>query len=286
VIRENTDAEKAQQAKIIELLKKYARHKNVKLVQRGNAAIFCAFYIAKQLGKKKMLIPDQGGWISFKTYPPMLGLELETVKTDRGLIDIADLDDKADKDSAFIVTSFAGYFAEQPMRAISEVCRKNSCLLIEDASGAVGDAVLCDGNNSDIIVASFGRWKPINAGYGGFISCAKKEWFEKASDVFSMTNHYPFYDVLLAKLEKAPERIKTMLELADKCKKELASKLPTIEIVHKTLRGLNIIAKYKNEKEKKDIIKYCEDNAHEYVECPQYIRLEEKAISIELKRKN
>lgn len=285
MIRENKDAEKAQHDKIIELLKKYTKHKNVKLVQRGNAAIFCAFYIAKQLGRKKVFIPDQGGWISFKTYPLMLGLELETVKTDNGVIDIADLDDKADGESAFIMTSFAGYFAEQPMKKISDLCRKKDCLLIEDASGAVGDAVLCDGSNSDIIVASFGRWKPINAGYGGFISVAKKEWFDNAGDVFSMTNHYPSYDILLAKLENAPSRIKELVALAEKCKKELETKLPYIEIVQRKLRGLNIIAKYKNEKEKKDIISYCEENSHEYVECPQYIRLEEKAISIELKRK-
>jgi hypothetical protein len=170
------------------------------------------------------------------------------------------------------------------MKKISEVCRKKDCLLIEDASGAVCDTMLCDGDKSDIIVASFGRWKPVNAGYGGFISAAKKEWIDNAGDAFSMTNHYPAYDALLAKLEKAPERTKEMLARAERCKEELAAKLPSVEVVHKTLRGLNVIAKYKNEKEKKDIIKYCEDNSHERVECPQYIRLEEKAISVELKR--
>jgi glycine/serine hydroxymethyltransferase len=282
---EKTEAtKKTQHDKISELIKRYTRHKNVKLVHRGNAAIFCALYIAKQLGKEKIIIPDQGGWISFKTYPGMLGLQLLTVKTDDGVIDLDDLAKKAGKNSAFIVTSFAGYFAEQPMKMISEVCRKNGCLLIEDASGAVGDETLCDGNHSDIIVGSFGRWKPINAEYGGFISAAKKEWFDKNNDVFSMTNHYPEYDALLAKLDNAPLRLKEMIAIAERVKQEVVRELPGIEIVHRESRGLNVIAKYKNEKEKQSMIKYCERHRHEYVECPQYIRLEEKAISIELKR--
>jgi hypothetical protein len=272
--------------KCIALLKKYTRHKNVRLVQRGNAAIFCALYIVKKANPKPfILIPDQGGWISFKTYPKILGFEVRTVKTDRGLIDLIDLEKKAESGAALFVTSFAGYFAEQPLKYVSQICRKNKCLLIEDASGAVGDSELCNGEHSDIIVGSFGKWKPINAGYGGFISVANKEHLEDASDIFSTTNHYPEYDTLLSKLEKAEKRLADMLRESGKVKEELGRLFPDAKIIHKDLRGLNVMVKYMNEADKKGIISYCKDKGYEYVQCPKYIRLEEEAISIEIKRK-
>ena len=37
------------------------------------------------------------------------------------------------------------------------------------------------GKYADIMVGSFGRWKPVNAGKGGFISFSTKEMFECAS---------------------------------------------------------------------------------------------------------
>jgi glycine/serine hydroxymethyltransferase len=235
--------------------------------------------------KPFILVPDQGGWISFKTYPKILGFDFKTVKTDRGLIDLIDLEKKAESGAALLVTSFAGYFAEQPMKYISQICRKCKCLLIEDASGSVGDTVLCNGEYSDIIVGSFGKWKPINAEYGGFISAADKEYLDSAHDIFSATNHYPSYDVLLGKLEKADKRLKEMLKDAEKVKEELAKRFPDVRIIHKELRGLNVMVKYMTESEKKDIILFCKDKGYDYVECPKYIRLEEEAISIELKRK-
>jgi len=287
VSEENEDEDRSQKKiKILDLIKKYTKHKYAKLVHRGNAAIFCALYIAKKINPKPfILIPDQGGWISFKTYPQMLGFEVKTVKTDRGIIDLIDLEKKAESGAALIVTSFAGYFAEQPMKYISQICRKCNCLLIEDASGSIGDGILCDGSVSDIIVGSFGHWKPINAGYGGFISVAKKEYFDESYEIFSSTNYYPDYDSLLGKLEKADKRIKDMLKLSEKVKEDIAKKLPNIKLIHKELRGLNVMAKYMNEADKDIIISYCKDKGYDYVECPKYIRLDEEAISIELKRK-
>jgi hypothetical protein len=275
----------ANNQKVVKLLSDITKHKHVRLVQRGNAAIFCALCIVKRINPRPfILIPDQGGWISFQTYPKMLGFETRTVNTNRGLIDLIDLEKKAESGAALLVTSFAGYFAEQPMKYISKICRRYNCLLIEDASGAVGDEDLCDGDYSDIIVGSFGKWKPINVEYGGFITAAKKDYFESAREIFSTTNHYPKYDVLLDKLKNAKARVKAMVKEAEKVKEDLAKRFPDIRIIHKDLRGLNVVVRYVNEAEKEDIQEYCDEKGHDYLECPQYIRIDEDAISIELKR--
>lgn len=267
-------------------LKKYTGHKYVKIVHRGNAAIFAALAIAKKVNPKSfLLMPDQGGWISYQTYPKLLGFDIKTVNTNRGLIDLVDLENKAETGAAFIVSSFAGYFAEQSMKYIHNICKEKGCLLIEDASGAIGDDILCDGKRADIIVGSFNNWKVVDVGYGGFISTNDDTLFDAGKEVaFSITNHYPEYTLLLEKLKNAPEKIKKMIALAETVKKELLELNPTFKIIHSDLRGLNVVVRYMDENEKEQLIAYCDTKKYDYVECPKYIRLEEDAISIELKR--
>ncbi len=261
--------------KVIETLKRYTRHQHVRITDRGNSAIFAAMYLAKKVNPKKyLLIPDQGGWISYRTYPKLLNIPIREVPTDRGIIKLDKLRKYAKKGSALIVSSFAGYFAEQPMEEIAKICKEKKCLLIEDACGSIGDNKLCNGQISDIIVGSFGRWKPINLGYGGFISTNKKEYFENAKEPLSLIKvHNSIYKELVPYLNT--RRLYKIMKLAEKVKKELAK----YEIFHRDKRGLNVITEYKDE-----IIKYCEERRYPYVLCPTYIRVNEKAISIELKR--
>jgi len=264
------------QQKVIEKLKQITKHQAVKLIDRGNSAIFIALSIAKKINPKPyILIPDQGGWISFKTYPKLLGFEIKELKTDKGVIDLDILKEEVKTGSALLITSFAGYFAEQPLKKISKICHKNNCLLIEDASGAVCDEELCNGKFSDIIVASFGRWKPVNLNYGGFISVKSKDHFDKVKQAFSLTKIHPnIYKELLPKLNN--RRLKYLLKLAEKVKEDLKN----FKIFHKDKRGINVVTEY-NQK----IIDYCNKNNYEYLICPKDIRINEKAISIELKRK-
>ncbi|MFC1742313.1 DegT/DnrJ/EryC1/StrS family aminotransferase [Nanoarchaeota archaeon] len=281
------DYEKASKDKhkAEDIISKYTKHKHVKLVQRGNAAILCALAITKKINPRAfLLIPDQGGWISFKTYPKMFGFDIRTVKTNRGLIDLIDLESKAESGAALLVTSYAGYFADQPMKYISKICRRYNCLLIEDAAGALGHEDLCDGDYSDIIVGSFGRWKPINLEYGGFISCAKKECYEAGREIFSTTNFFPQFDILLEKLKTADKRVKAMTKLAKAVKEDISKRLPHLKILHKDLEGLNVVVRYADKKEKQEVLDYCEVNDYDFVECPAYTRIDEDAISIELKR--
>ena len=62
------------QEKVISKIKQITKHKYAKIVNCGNSAIFAALYVAKKINPKPfVLIPDQGGWISYKTYPLILG---------------------------------------------------------------------------------------------------------------------------------------------------------------------------------------------------------------------
>lgn len=269
---------------ILDKLRNLTRHKSVKLTNCGNSAIFAALCIAKQLGKDTIIIPDQGGWISYKTYPKLLDLKIEEVKTDDGIINLDSLKKLANKKSAIIVPSFAGYFAEQPMKKTAEVCKKQNCLLIEDVSSAVGDKTLCDGRVSDIIIASFGKAKPVDLGYGGFISTNDRENLDKIKDVFSFIEfEESFQEKLLEKLSNVEARLKKLFAQHDKIVKEL-EKYKGFDVVHRQSRGINVVVRFKTDEEKKKITDYCEKNKLEYTMCPRYIRLEDKAVSIEVKR--
>lgn len=271
--------------KAINKLKELTRHKHARLVNSGNSAILASLHIAGRFSRRKIiLIPDQGGWISFRTYPKRFGFKVVEVKTDRGIIDLKDLENKSKNAAAFLVTSFAGYFAEQPIPEISRICRKNRCILIEDASGAIGmaDDKLCNGKYSDIIVGSFGRWKPVNLGTGGFISTDKKEYFDKTEDIYPGLKFDGDAEKLLEKLGNAEKRTEFLLETAEKIKKEL--KKQGFDVFHAGKRGLNAIIGFKDDVEKQKLIDYCNKNDYEFVLCPKDIRVNESAVSIEVKR--
>lgn len=259
---------------IIEKLQSMTRHDAIRITDRCNASIFLALaIISKMGGKNTILIPDQGGWTSFKNYPRMFGMKTLEVKTNRGVIDLKDLKDKSKDCSAFLFTSFAGYFAEQPLKKLSSICKDNNCLTIEDASGALGNSKLCNGKYSDIIVGSFSEGSSVNVGYGGFISTAKPEYFDLVKDAFSIIKVHPaLYQQLEKKLSST--RLKLIMSLAESVKKELKD----YDVFHRESEGLNVVAKFNP-----DIIKYCMLHRYPYILCPNYIRVNEMAISIELK---
>ena len=266
---------------VIQKLRELTGHKQVRLTDRGNSAIFIALQIAKQAGKTKLLIPDQGGWLTYRDYPKKFGLELEEIKTDYGVINLKDLKQKADKNSVLILAGLAGYLAEQPLQQISEICRAVSCLFIEDASGSIGNKKLCKGEFSDIIIGSFGRWKPVNLEYGGFISTNNKNFLENSSDLFEGKE---FDELRLEELDKKLDEINQRTEFLRKTCEKVKQELSDFEIVHKDQPGIVVVVKFSNEETKQKIIKYCEQNDYDYTECPRYIRINEDAISIEIKR--
>jgi len=294
------DAEETEKAEagVIEKIKQLTGHGYVKLTGCGDSAIYAALSAIKNKDPDAaVLMPDQGAWHTYEKHCMKLLLEYKKIKTDRGIIileelkrSIAEIKDKK-KRCAFILTSFAGYYAAQPMKEISDICRKNSCMLIEDVSGSIGlleyssalvkELNLCAGL-ADICVCSFGKWKPISIGKGGFISF--KDALDKKNPInlnnlkSSLTN--ADLNILLHKLENINKRYAFLFRTAGKIKKELADS----NIFHRNLAGLNVIIGFADEDEKNKLIKYCKDNNYEYVMCPKNIRVEENAVSIELKR--
>ncbi|MBI4440862.1 hypothetical protein HY639_01725 [Candidatus Woesearchaeota archaeon] len=258
-------------------LAKVIEHDHVVLMPRGNAAIFTALFVARQAGKKRALIPDQGGWFTFKTYPKLLGIDLVMIPTHDGVIDphtipVAD-------DACLLYAQPAGYFAEQDTRTIYEQC-KGQTLVIMDASGSIG-SLMCSGQHADMMVGSFSDWKPINIGYGGFISFRTKELADQSKDILSISKvHSSLEQELLGKLKTVSDRYEQLYQRAEAIKRDLAA----YDIIHPTKKGINVIVAYNNEAEKKKVIAYCDQEKLEYTICPRFIRVNRKAVSIEVKR--
>jgi len=262
--------------KIIEKLKKLSHHKYVVLTSRGNSAIYIALSLAKRFSKGNLLIPDQAGWLTYKHYPKKLKLKVKVVKTDYGVIDLADLGLKLKEASALLYQNPAGYFAEQPSKDIYRLC-KGKCIVITDVSGSVGTS-MC--NDSDISICSFGKWKPVNLGYGGFISFDNKKYIDFVNSLKERLFFDGEYTALYDKLNLLDKKYKFYSEINKKIKRDLKD----FKIIHKNKKGINVVVKFNTEQEKEKIIKYCQNNTYEFVLCPKYIRVNEKAVSIEVKR--
>jgi hypothetical protein len=255
---------------IIAKLRELAAHNYFILTVRGNSAIKAA--VSAVAGT--VLIPQEGGWLEYKKIK-----NHEEVNCDDAVIDLNDLKSKLStgKFKALIYQNPAGYFAEQPMQDIYELCSQHGCLAILHVSGCIGTE-LCQGKFADIIVGSFGRWKPVNAGIGGFISCKEKELFERI-DTQELSD-LKALKIINEKLNDLDDRISFLTHKVKRVKEDLSS----FNIVHAADFSLLVVVRFSTEKEKGKIIDYCIKNKLEWTECPRYIRLNEKAISIEVKR--
>jgi hypothetical protein len=243
---------------IKQILKQLTRKKYIYIVERGNAAIDI---ISKRYNT--ILIPEEGGWIHYKK------ISKETVKCNEAVIDLEDL--KTKQVDAFLYHQPGGYFAEQPTFEIHKICKEKNIVVIQDIAGSIGTDLV---GNADIIIGSFGKWKLVDAGKGGFIAT------DEELDVKEFTDEETL-KIIEKKLLELPGRIKYLNEIKTKVIKDLKD----YGIVKSHDQGIVIIIKYKDEQEKSDIETYCQKNDLEWTECPRYIRINEQAISIEIKRK-
>lgn len=256
-------------------LKSLISHPHIELLTRGNSAIWSALHLAK----KGILIPQEGGWLTYRQYPQKLKIPFYEVKTHCSIIDLSDLRQKLSYADFLIYQNPGGYFAEQPMKEIYRLCHRNHCLVILDVSGSLGTR-LCDGRYADVLVCSFGKDKLVNAGFGGFISCKNKRLFERIKLTFKILSEEEKFKAILEKLNNLPNRINFLLEK----RKKIIKDLKNFNIIYKNHLGFVLIVKYKNSLEKEKIINYCQNHWLEYTECPRYIRINQRAISIEIKR--
>lgn len=264
--------------KCLGLIKDYTGHQHGKLMPSGDAAVYTAMYIAKKKNPKGFfLIPEDGGWFSYEKYPRMFGFGIIKIKTKDGRIDLEDLKANIQKAAGFIYQNPGGYYAEQHMKQIYDICN-GKCLCILDVTGSVSDKELCNGDYADMTICSFGRWKAVNLQYGGVITA--KFDLRAYNDFLRMFKTNFDYSRLYEKLANVNNRIKKLNEICLKVKSDLSN----LDVVNKDNKSLVVIVRYKLEREKEKIIKYCEEHNYEYEECPKYIRTNEKAISIEIKR--
>ncbi|MBI4152299.1 aminotransferase class I/II-fold pyridoxal phosphate-dependent enzyme [Candidatus Woesearchaeota archaeon] len=272
----STDASRLL-AQIKQDLQKRTKHQLITLTTRGDAAIKAALSLLPK--DKTLLIPEEGGWLSYLKIPREKKIPVLTVKCDAAKIDLSDLQEKLKSNpcSALLYQNPGGYFAEQSMREISALCKEYHCLVIIDVSGAIG-TVLCAGDFADILVCSFGKWKLVEAGKGGFISCKDEKMYASLS-----LNDFDDTTVLALirdGLQLLDQKIGFLLEK----RKSIRRDLQDYQIIHPQDLGFVIVIAFSTSEEKEKIINYCHQNELEWTECPRYIRVQRPAISIELKR--
>ena len=268
---------------IIEQLKKLTGHEFVEITTRGNTAISAALSIVAS--GKKVMIPAEGGWLTYKTIPKKLGLEMVEVRCRDAVIDVVDLHAQLElgEIGVLLYQNPAGYFAVQPMREIYDICRKHDCLVVLDVSGGIGTS-LCSGEFADIIVGSFGTWKLVEAKGGGFISTSNSVLWERIVEKnVGKLEDAEQMEVISAELGKLDERIAMLLAARQKVVDDLVEL--KLDVVHANEQiGFVVVVRFESEYEKDQILEYCRREGWEWTECPRYIRLNQKAISIELKR--
>lgn len=308
-------------AEIKEKLKQLIGHQYICITTRGDAAIKAALELFDNV-----LIPEEGGWLSYKKLPK----HYELVGCDDSKINLADLKNKlkiaANKSEsakksesaartkpvqAFLYQNPGGYFAEQPAKEIYELCSRHDCKVIMDVSGSIGTD-LCQGNYADILVGSFGKWKLVDAGKGGFISCSDKMLFEQLKIT-------PLVDeTILQEIKERLNHLNPRIKFLSDKRKKIINDLKNFKVLYPQDTGFVVVVLFNDEagefnnKTKKEnneinthfkfhpgennetnrlklspsesLINYCAKNKLEWTECPRYIRINKKAISIEIKR--
>lgn len=241
-------------------LRQLTGHNYVYITSRGDAAIKEALKDCK-----KVLIPEEGGWLSYKKVPK----SYSEIKCNSSKIDLVDLKQKVETNQfdALLYQNPGGYFAEQPMKEIYALC-KNRCKVIIDVSGAIGTK-LCDGRFADVMVGSFGKWKLVEAGEGGFISSNKELLVDEFDDLIVLEQIRIALVDLDNKIKKLTDR-----------RKQIIDDLKNYKLLYPRDLGFVVIV----EGHPPEVINYCKKNQLEFTICPRYIRVNKEAISIEVKR--
>ncbi len=255
-------------------------HEYVKVLNSGNSAILAAMNSFKD----KILIPDQGGWTGFRNMAEFKGLEVVEVPTDLGIIDPEVLEDTINKykPEALFITSLAGYIAEQPVNELFEVCEDKGVILVEDASGGIGDKEknLGNGDHAHVIVASTGSPKIVNVGSGGFMSTNRNEFFKRSKILLKTLKANPVTCAGISEeINNAQHILSKTTDACDMLKKEFKS------AVHSDKRGISVALKTDDPKKTGYLLrqKLKADGRSIITVCPRYERVIMDAVCLEIK---
>ena len=207
--------------------------------------------------KKSICFQEEGGWHTYPKSAKKQGFEIKYLKQKDGkLIEFPN------GKEILILNSMPGYCYDEDIQKISSYCKENKVLLINDVTASIGSQKPL----GDIIICSFGNYKPLSIGEGGII----------ASDQELNLKQTKINEELLEKeIENLPLKLNKWKQLKQKIEQELKQK-----IINKN-QGINILVDDKKE----NLINYLSKNKLEYLECPIYIRTNKKCISIEIKRR-
>jgi len=250
------------------------------LTKRGNDSIEKSLFLLKtKLSKTKCFILDQGGWITYPKYIKKAGLEEVIIKTVDCKINLSNLSEVLDSKSIILISSLSGYWYKQPISEIYSICKKKGCTLVNDCSGSISDEDLILG---DVIIGSFGRWKPINNESGGFISFSKN--FIDYDFLYDETTINSTR--LLSKIKTVKKRVMFLNSVSLEIINLLISKNISVLNNYDNNSNLNlvVIALFETDLEKEIITSICDNQGVSYEICPRDIRSLKKAISIEVKR--
>lgn len=265
-----------------EKIQELTGHKYVKLVNSGNSAILTVMNALES----PFILPDQGGWSGFKKMAQILDKNVIFVPTEKGIIypDLLEeyLNQLSVQASALFLTSFAGYTAEQPLKELYDICCENGVLLIEDASGSVGDPLkkLCNSQQAHVIIASTGSPKTVNVGNGGFISTDKNEIFQKSAFLLKTLKADAITAAgMIAESKNASSNLIKTIYACDYLKKNIPN------TYHSDKRGINVIISSMDPKTHSRILreKINAEGRSIITTCPLYDRLKEKAVCLEIK---
>ena len=300
-----------------DVLSNLTNKQNIYFTKRCNESLKIIFKLMKHLGKKYVVLQDQGGWITYEQYAKKNKFEIFYMKTDYGLIsprafidfvktiarDIANHADNttanadiSDLSDVFVViNSMPGYHALQDMKEIYDICSSEGIIVVNDISGSIGYKAV-----GDFIVGSFGNSKPVNLGKGGFIAYnANSDKMHKLiTPLIIEDDSLDFVELynLLKSINSRQEFYKNMHDDIV-CKLNMLNKMHTHDTVNKIIQfenkiihphatGINVIVKFDSDELRKVVIKFCDDNNLPYTLCPRYIRVNADAVSIEVKRLN
>lgn len=258
--------------KLLELVDK----KYLVFVNRGNTAIKLILEALK-LEKKysKVLLQDQGGWLTYPQFVEKLKFEKIELKTDYGIIHPHMLKDYSD--CILLANSMPAYAFSIDMEEIARVCKEKNIFLINDVSGSIGDD---EAKYGDVVFGSFGDEKPIELGEGGFIATNNEHFYKELCEL----NTYKPTDEFLDSLDKKLDLLDDRLAFFQIMRYQVLEDLKIFNIVYPNEKGINVIVKYDTDFELNEILSYLKENSLEHTMCPRYIRINEKAVSIEIKR--
>jgi len=246
--------------------------RHIMFCRRGNQAIRLSLRYARSFAET-LALPDQGGWMTYGQSGVKEGYRIRFIPTDDGLVDVSLLEGLKDVPGVMILNAMPGYHALLDMDAIARWAKQQGVFLINDVSGAIGTGQERFG---DLILGSFGRWKPVSIRTGGFLAFddGPIDGFLSRQDL----SHQIDFPALLEQLTSLRPRLERWRMIHDAILKDFRG-----HVLHPG-KGINVIVPFSSAGEKKAILSYCEKHKYPSVLCPKDIRVKRDAVSIEVKR--